>query len=61
MDSDLDVFVCLRERKREGTDTTTDVDDSRIFLERELCVSGDVSTACHVDGSTYESGLLEIP
>jgi hypothetical protein len=36
LDGDLDVCVCFRERKGESTDTSTDVDNSRIFLERKL-------------------------
>jgi hypothetical protein len=36
LDGDLDIFVCFRESEGESTDTTTDVDNSRIFLEWKL-------------------------
>ena len=36
VDGDLNVFVCFRERKGESTNTSTDIDDSGIFLEGEL-------------------------
>lgn len=46
VDGDLDMFVFFCKRKGESPNSPTDVDNSRIFLERKLCVSGgQVSTA----------------
>jgi hypothetical protein len=36
LDDDLDIFVSFRESEGESTNTTTDVDNSGIFLEWEL-------------------------
>jgi hypothetical protein len=36
LDGDLDIFVSFRESEGESTDTSTDVDNGRVFLERKL-------------------------
>ena len=36
LDCDLDIFVSFREGEGESTNASTDVDNSRIFLERKF-------------------------
>ena len=36
LDGDLDMFVCLCQRKGESADASTDIDDSGVFRKREL-------------------------